>query len=265
MKRNIKKILAGVVAITLIIFLLALANSLVGNPISQALAKKTAGKYIVENYNDLDLEIGECSYNFKFKRYQVFVTSPTSIDTRFSISFNSYGAVISDDYEYEVANNFTTLRRLEDELREIAKDIIGPKLDYDIEYISLSFVEGDDFLMKLKRDMTFDVQHPPLPLTINIDLFSNEVSYDKMAEIMKDLNALLIAQGIPVVEYNIQIIPMGNKLQREDRGASSEDSLSISNFPAERIDEENLALVMEVFEKARIDEMDDKEKEINEY
>lgn len=126
---NIKKILAGITGIGLIVLLLLFVNAWVGNPVSNLLAKQAAQKYIDVNYSNLDLEIQSSNYNFKFDAYLVFVQSSLSEDTAFSIYTDSYGKVLRDDYEYEVANNFTTYRRLDAEMREIAKKLIGSRLD----------------------------------------------------------------------------------------------------------------------------------------
>ena len=59
MKKKILKIGALVLAIVLIVGVCLFANSLIGNPISKALAKNTAEKYLEENYPDTDFELGE--------------------------------------------------------------------------------------------------------------------------------------------------------------------------------------------------------------
>ncbi len=246
MKTKIKKTLAGALGIVLIILLLLFVNSFVGNPVSNVLAKKAAQQYIDANYSELDLQIQRCAYNFKFSSYYVFVQSSTSQDTAFSIDVDSFGNVLRDDYEYEVANNFTTFRRLDEELRRIAEERIGGKLDYDFEYISLRFVKEADF-MKLKRDMKLDIYDPPLPLAIDVTLFSDDLSYNKIAEVAKALEDLLKQQSIPIDEYSIRILPLANKPKNEKQAVSWVNALSISCFPANRMGEENLPQAMARF------------------
>ena len=65
MKNNILKSVALVAAIALIVGVLLFANSLVGNPISKALAKSTAEKHIEETYTNTDYELEDLSYSFK--------------------------------------------------------------------------------------------------------------------------------------------------------------------------------------------------------
>ena len=257
MNLKIKKILAGITGIALIILLLLFVNSFVGNPVSNALAKKATQKYINRNYNELNLEIQKSNYNFKFGHYDVFVQSSISKDTAFCIYVDGYGNIIRDDYEYEVANNFTTFRRLENELREIATEIIGGKLNFDFEHIALAFIENSD-TMKLQRDMKLDIHKPPLPLMASVTLFSNNLSYGKIAEVAKALEAILNEQNIPEQEYSIRIIPLSDKPENKDQAISWVNSLSVSYFPAEKMSAENLPQVMEQFEIERITEINEK-------
>ncbi|AFQ43837.1 hypothetical protein [Desulfosporosinus meridiei] len=259
MNLKMKKILAGAFGLGLIILLLLFVNSFVGNPVSNALAKKAAQQYIDTKYSDLNLKIERSNYNFKFGSYFVFVKSGTSEDTAFSIYVDSYGNVIRDDYEYEVANNFTTFRRLDEELREIAKEMIGGELDYDFDHIALPFVKEGD-LSKLERDMTLDIHNPPLPLTIDVTLFSQDVSFSKIAEVAKALEAVLHERDIPVREYSIRILPLSDKPQSENQAVSWVNSLSVSYFPSERMGEANLPQVMEQFETGRVAEVNAKDK-----
>ncbi|ACL20493.1 hypothetical protein DesLBE_0931 [Desulfitobacterium sp. LBE] len=257
---NIKKILAGITGIGLIVLLLLFVNAWVGNPVSNLLAKQAAQKYIDVNYSNLDLEIQSSNYNFKFDAYLVFVQSSLSEDTAFSIYTDSYGKVLRDDYEYEVANNFTTYRRLDAEMREIAKKLIGSRLDYDFDYISFQFTKEDHDLMKLERDMKLDISHPPLPLVADVVLYSEDLSYSKVAEVAKALEAILKEESIPVSQYSVRLLPLANKPAKEDQAAPWVNSLSLSDFPAEHMAEDNLPQVMEQFEADRVAELNAKDK-----
>lgn len=256
MALKIKKILAGVFGIALIILLLLFVNSFVGNPVSKALAKKAAQQYIDANYSELNLQIKRCAYNFKFSCYYAYVQSSTSEDTAFSIDVDSYGNVLRDDYESEVVNNFTTFRRLDEELREIAEEMISSKLNYDFDNIFLHFAKEADF-MELERDMKLDIHNPPLPITVDVTLFSEELSYHKIAEVAKALENVFQEQSVPVDEYSIRLLPLSNKPENEKQAVSWVNALSLSDFPADRMSEEDLPQVMEQYEE-------DRTKEINE-
>jgi len=86
-KKQILKILAGVVAVVLIFRMFFVTNAFVGNPISVLRANKVIKQYVDKNYSSLDLEIEKARYNFKDTAYVAWVKSKTSIDTKFSIYY----------------------------------------------------------------------------------------------------------------------------------------------------------------------------------
>ena len=91
MKKKILKIGAAVLAVLLIVGVAWFANSLVGNPLSKALAKSTAEKHMKETYGNTDYELGEVVYSFKDGYYHAHVSSPSSIDTNFELLINGFG------------------------------------------------------------------------------------------------------------------------------------------------------------------------------
>lgn len=108
--------------------------------------------------------------------------------------------------------------------------------------------------MMLERDMQLDSHNPPLPITIDVTLFSDDVSYNKIAEVAKALEAILFENNIPVVNYNIRILPLSDKPQNKDQAVSWVNSLSVSDFPAAQMSAENLPQVIEQFEINRVNE-----------
>lgn len=252
-----KKILAVVTCVLLCVLLFIFFNSWIGNPVSGSLAKKAAKQYIDTKYRDLKLQIKRSNYNFKESAYCVFVQSTESEDTAFMVYVNQYGTVMRDDYEYEVANNFTTWRRLDEEMRELAKVIVGERLEYDIEGIYISFEKESD-IMVLERDMILDIQHPPLPLVIDITIFHEDVSYQTIAKVAKAMETILKEQKIPIDKYSVRVIPMSDKPEDEAEAFSWVNSLSVSDFPANKMNAENLHEVMEQFETERVSEYNEK-------
>lgn len=250
---KIKMILSIVAVLAVIVVIFFIVNGLVGNPISKYIVKKAAVKYIDLNYSELDLEIEKVYYNFKFDRYGVFVQSRTSKDTAFTIYSDSYGNIKEDDYAYEVANNFTTLRRLESELKVKADEMIKNKLNYDFENTRFRLVEEnnekDIDLNKLQLDMELDIYNPPALLEADVVIYTDNVSYDKIAEVARELEKSLREQKINVSKYSIRLIPTSDK--RENEPAIWANSLSVTFFPANLISEDNLPKVMEEFEKKR--------------
>lgn len=114
--------------------------------------------------------------------------------------------------------------------------------------------------MLLERDMQVDIHNPPLPITIDVTLFSEDVSYDKIAEVAKALETILVENDIPIVDYNIRILPLSDKPQNKDQAVSWVNSLSISDFPTALMNSENLSQVMDQIEMNRVNEVNEKDK-----
>lgn len=261
MNRKMKKRLAGIAGIALLLLLLLFANSWVGNPVSNMLARNAAEQYIAGNYSGLDLQIQRSGYNFKDGAYGVFVKAEGSQDIAFSIYADSFGNIVRDNYEFEVANHFTTWRRLDEELRAAGREMLIGRLDYDFDHAMLSFVmnkEGNEDMMDLEQDMELDIYNPPLPLVADVTLFSDELSYRKMAEVAKDLEAEFARRDVPISQYSVRLLPMSAKPEKEGQAVSWVDALSVSEFPAERLNDENLPLAMERFEKERVEAYNEK-------
>ena len=124
------KILSGIVALTLISFVLLITNATVGNPISQRMAGIAIKEYVDKNYSSMDLEIGKVNYDFKETAYVGMAKSKTSIDNKFGIFYKN-GKVQRDNYKSNVLSMFNTSLRLEDEYSAIAKSIFAKEIGYD--------------------------------------------------------------------------------------------------------------------------------------
>lgn len=147
MKKKVLKITALVVAIALIIGIGLFADSLVGNPISYALAKSTAKKHIDENYSDSDYELSDVSYSFKDCYYHAHITSESSLDGDFSLMINAFGKVCYDNYDYHVKSGWNTACRIESEYREAVSALIESKsfpYDTHMGYGEIEFISTED-------------------------------------------------------------------------------------------------------------------------
>lgn len=147
MKKRILKIAALVLAVVLIIGVCLFANSLVGNPISKALAENTAEKYIKEAYGDKDYELEEVTYSFKDGYYHALVSSPSSMDTSFTLLINGFGKLRYDCFENNVTNGWNTASRLDAEYRKAIKVIFDSSAfpyNENIGYGELIFVPREN-------------------------------------------------------------------------------------------------------------------------
>lgn len=129
MTKKSKIILNAVLTILLLIVIFT-QFVFYGNPISKILANRSADEYLSTHYTDLDLVRERAYYNFKDGTYYVRIWDKKSIDTKFNLSFDSYGNFKYDSYRYRLFNTYSRyvlfLNALAD---EIAKD---SGLDFEI-------------------------------------------------------------------------------------------------------------------------------------
>ena len=130
MKRNIKigctvtlGVLLGITAYVL--------NAFFGNPVSMALARRSAQSYLEAKYSDLDVVIERVGYDFKMTDYYAVVSSPTSPDTHFSLYMRPGGSVRYDSYD-NVESGWNTWNRLESEYRA-KTDALFDKEDFELK------------------------------------------------------------------------------------------------------------------------------------
>ena len=119
MLTKILKTLAFVLTIIFVIAAIWLANGLLGNPISKALAKSSAEKHLKENYSDTDFQLDGVTYSFKDGYYYAGVSSPSSVDTHFSLVFDSFGNLRNDYYDYYVTSGWNTAARIDGEYKSM--------------------------------------------------------------------------------------------------------------------------------------------------
>lgn len=88
---RLRRAAAAALALAVLAGLVFALNGLVGNPFSRMAARAAARQLIAEQWPDLELEITDVGYNFKTGGYSVRVESGASIDTRFTLDYDSFG------------------------------------------------------------------------------------------------------------------------------------------------------------------------------
>ncbi|MGL5328149.1 MAG: hypothetical protein ACRDD7_02695 [Peptostreptococcaceae bacterium] len=251
MKKNIKKIFMMI--IFLLIFILScIANGMWGNPVSKIIASNSGKEYINKKYSDLDLEFDNARYSFKDGNYHIYVTSPTSKDTNFSITITPFGEVIHDYYESDVLGKYNTYRRVDLEYGDKVKMIMDKK-DFlyknDIyfgEIINKEALEYEDYnnisygveLDKLEIDKDYDIDE--LGKKAGHIVFyakDKEISVEKASEILLYVKNRLDDEKISF--YAIDFTLEKND-RKEGKVNSEDDSINIKHFLYEDIYEENL-------------------------
>ena len=199
-KSKTLRIIAGTIAIFLILAILFITNAFVGNPISAMMANRAAQRYIEQNYSSLDLELDKAFYNFKDGMYNVRAKSTTSIDTHFSIYYAG-GKIQRDDYESYVLEGSNTWQRLSDEYSDLAKKIIAKDLGYENNTTMVTY-ESEEFRKNFQLDMKFD---PSLPVAsevvIRLDL--KDHSLEGVEKILGDAHRSFIKNGCYFNKYGL--------------------------------------------------------------
>lgn len=199
-KKRTLKILAGVVAIALIIGILFITNSFVGNPISKMIANKAIKKYVDQNYSSFDLEIEKTSYNFKDGSYMARAKSKRSIDTKFNAYY--YKGKVRDNYQSYVLGMLSTFQRFLDEYSIIAKDIVAKELGYEnndtiVIFSKDVYVNASDIF---ERDMEFD-RTLPIDAEVSIRLNLRDYSLEDIANILTDAHKEFVDNDCNFIKY----------------------------------------------------------------
>lgn len=145
MKKRILKIAALLAALALIAFVCLFANSLVGNPISKALAKNAAENYLAETYGDRDFVLERVSFSFKTGGYYAYIQSPGSMDSSFSLAINMLGRIQYDSYESNVLSGWNTACRLGTDYRNTVEEVLNSRAfpySADIGFGDLAFIQA---------------------------------------------------------------------------------------------------------------------------
>ena len=208
MKASFWKTLLKIVTASLLCVVLLFANALFGNPLSAALARVSAQRYVAQEYGHLNLNIDEVGYNFKFGNYYAHVSSPTSRDTYFTVDISMLGKVERDTYE-SVTDGFNTWGRLNEEYRGLVKETVsGWDWPYEVDIISGDLMGSgydcgwiEDYELPWS-ELVLDGEYDILELGachggLHISVYDEDVSYARGAEILSDIAARLEEEGIP--------------------------------------------------------------------
>ena len=280
MKNRILRVIAFVTASAMIIALGLFANSVVGNPISKLVAKTSAENHLKEIYPDSDYVIEDTNYSLKDGYYHAGVVSPSSRDTKFSISVNWMGKIIYDNYENRVVTKMTTAERLDKDYRELCEGMFASSLfpyTCDIAFGALNYgdaemiegMENKDENFKKNylntKDLVLDGVYDTGELgrtygSICLYVETEQCTAEMAQEIL--LKVMQLADGAGIGFYNIDLTlqhPRNEDAKRE------EPSYNLLSFRYSDFDTDDLiAKIQEVNEATnayynRMDEIKNKE------
>ncbi len=202
-KKLLLRILAGLMAFSLIGVLFYILFSFTGNPVTSWVAERAMNRYIAEKYAHLDdLQVHDVNYNFKDGSYSVFVESKTSPDTKFFVYYRK-GEPIQDDYDFFVTDKQNTIFRLEREYSRLAEEILAKELgnpDYEIHvmYTDEIYTTGKQYL---KLDMEFD-RTLPVPARVIISGDLSEPSLEEVADLLTTVYHVFQKHDYHFIEYS---------------------------------------------------------------
>ncbi len=274
MKRKILKAAAAVIALFLTGILLFFANAFMGNPVSRALAKRTAEKHLEEKYAGTDYEIESVGYDFKATRYYAHIISPASPDSSFTLYLGMNGKLITDTYADYVLSGLNTALRLDREYRAAADYVFDSpgfpfecEISYgDLEFTSMEYAANPDvkpyalITEELIRDGEYDIgalgaQAGKIVIYVN----DTDLSAENAAKIMIKIRNLMDSAGVGFKEMDFMLWP-----PKPLEGSRTDEGIYILGFPYEDIYEEGMTdRVIKAWEEtqAYFREQDEKYKE----
>lgn len=224
MTKTMKIILYTALAILLAIALF-IVLSFYGNPISKIMADKAADQYLETHHRDLDLVRERAYYNFKDGTYVVELWDKNSIDTKFTLDFDSFGKMKRDTFDDRLFNTFRRYMYLLDELGdEIAKD---SGLDF---VIWLRPDDNFDYRAHLTLDQDFDKDNLPSKITAGFKAYAEKPSLDDLMNGLKKVYEALKERNIAVSTYSGLVVPNADKAE-EGRAESWANAISAGDVP----------------------------------
>lgn len=234
MKKGSKKLMSlllkivGAAALCVALFFV---NAFAGNPVSAVLARVSAYRYVAQEYGHLDLNIDKIGYNLKDINYYAKVSSPTSIDTHFSVYISMLGQVERDTYE-SVTNKHNTFERLNREYYDLVKSVkTAETFPYEVRTCSgglwgssHGFLDYGLPREELVLDGVYDMREiGAMHGGINVSVTDEDVSISRGCEILKDLAGRLERSGISFYAVDFTL----------SHPVDKEKALLIVDFPAE--------------------------------
>ena len=245
MKKRFLKLAAFAAALALLAGVLLFSNALVGNPVSKFLATRAAREYLAGQYPDADYQIQSVNYNFKFGNYTAAVSSPTSIDSHFTLELSMTGRVLWDGY-HSVESGWNTWERLNAEYRALVDTVLD---DPDFAHnVHIGF--GDLWMEQeygepwppylLYSDLELDGDYDVRELgracgRLTVYVRQDEVSAEEAAQILLEIRRALDEVNVPF--YCIDFV-----LERPltEDGRLPEGDIQLRYFAYEDIREEGL-------------------------
>lgn len=197
------KIIISILIIFIVFISVSIANSFYGNPISKAVAAKKINDYVISNYKDIDLNIEEPKYNFKFSEYYSNVYSKEDIDVHFFVRYRNNR--IYDDYESDVLSGWNTIRRMGEEYTILVTPLLEEEFADSFNRVTIDYskdVIKTDIGKRLNKPLDVnDGEYKELWLNLK----DVDMTVESLSSNLKRLHNLLIKKGYYIDEYELWI------------------------------------------------------------
>ena len=194
--------------------LLSLLNLLVGNPLSQFRAERSAEAYVQEHCPDKGYEVEKVTYNFLSGDYCAQITSPYLLDGDFELNIDRKGNITWDGY-HMVTDGYNTSNRLYREYRELVDPILK-KLNLEtLVHIGYGTLQIDAFL--LEPEGAYDIlalgaAEGHLIVTVR----DEEVTLERAEELLLRVEELMVEYG--GAYYDVELTIYQNQPENTKEG-----------------------------------------------
>ena len=250
MKKTHLKRAAFLLALAMVVGLGLFANALVGNPMSKALATRTAKGHLADHYPTYTLD--QVGYSFKDGNYYAHLTDPAQIDGDFSLSITPTGKLRYDSYESRVLSGENTRSRLSQAYRELVDAALeGPSSPLPVDF------GGGDLECWSREVLELALDDAPAYALITDDLEVNGIydvralgakaghlvyyleeeapSFESLAHWLLEIRRMMDSAGVPFVDIDLSL-----RYPRNDDGTHTDCDIYVLHFPYEDIYQEGL-------------------------
>lgn len=238
-KGNLLRIAAFLSAMVLMVGLGWGFNELFGNPVAKNKAERLAERYVAEHYSQLELTVGEASYEMKSTTYRMEVSSETSMDTSFQV-VTRRGEVLYDTYEEDVAQKHNTLYRVNKAYSEAALPVlklVGLEADIYHARAELSLDPETLELDGVYDAMELGAQHGVL----DIMLGDETITAERAAQLLLTIRQNMDEAGIPFAAIDLELRGPQNPENPNDwRGTTEKGKIQLAAFPYAQIHPDTL-------------------------
>ncbi len=245
MKRRVIKIIACVLGAALLLTLAVFAVAFFGNPVSGAIARRSARQLLSRAHPGSDYVVKDGGYNFKTGGYWVHIESPSSPDGAFSVYTDGLGRYRFDTFEEMVTRRGNTARRLDAAYRAAGDAVFNAPdfpFDTDVEFLELMFRDSDYPYAIPPEELELDGEYDIAALgaqagRLVIYFMDRDLSPERLAELLPAVKARLDAAGVPFRTVDAVL----RRPKPEDGSPWDPEQLNILDFPSEDLDAPDLA------------------------